>query len=236
MAIATPKNFGLVATQGSGANVAGESELMKKADRYLLITIIIGGTWVFGVFALPFAYLTYVYLNKAQAAGQLTRPWSVTILGAFVMIDASINALGWGMDFLWSNQSVAVQTLWTGYGKLVDGAYYIDYNSTALGGTAFPGEKAIEVWGVLFNYSLRIAACWGFLKMKRWGLQGMIISSWLYIAFWIAYVANMYMDFDARMGVAEWGNAGLWFILIAYAGPFLIMPYLYTVNRELFTD
>jgi hypothetical protein len=85
-------------------------------------------------------------------------------------------------------------------------------------------------------YPMRIAAAWAFIKMKRWGLQMMIVTSWMYVAFWMAYVANLYQDFDARMGASDWGNLGIWFILIVYATPFVILPYLYTVNKELFAD
>lgn len=215
---------------------AGEGELMKKADFYLVLTICIAGTWAFGVLAIPFAFVTYYYMSKAQAAGQLTRPWSVTIIGAFTMIDATVNFTGWGTDMLWSHNTAIMQTVWPGYGKLVDGAYYIDYNATPLGGLSHPSEKTLEYMGVLGMYPMRIAACWGFLKMKRWGLQGMVITSYMYVIWWMAYVVNMYNDFDARMGSSDWGVLGTWFIILPYASPFLIMPYLYTINRELFAD
>jgi hypothetical protein len=99
---------------------------------------VLGGSWAFGVLAIPFAVLTYKYLNKAQKVGQLTRPWAVTIIGAFVLIDSSINFFGWGTDLLWSHNTVLRQTLWPGYGKLVDGGYYIDYNGGPLGGLSNP--------------------------------------------------------------------------------------------------
>jgi hypothetical protein len=216
--------------------VAAEGPLMKKADRWLFATIVLGGSWAFGIFMIPTAIMTCIYLNRAQKAGQLTRPWAVTIIGAFVLIDSSINFFGWGTDLLWSHQTSLMQTLWPGYGKLVDGAYYIDYNGGPMGGLANYSEKTLEVLGVLVMYPLRIASCWAFLKMKRWGLQGMIVTSWIYVAFWFGYVANLYQNFDSRIGASDFGNLGIWFILVVYATPFLIMPYLYTINRDLFAD
>jgi hypothetical protein len=213
-----------------------DGPLMQKADRYLFVTIVLGGSWAFGLFAIPFAVLTWIYMNRAQKAGQLTRPWAVTIIGAFVLIDSSINFFGWGTDLFWSHNTGLMQTLWPGYGKLVDGAYYIDYNSGPFGGLSNYSEKTLEFMGVLVMYPMRIASCWAFIKMKRWGLQGMIITSYIYIAFWVAYLADLYQDFPARMGASDWGNLGIWFILLVYATPVLIMPYLYTVNRELFAD
>jgi hypothetical protein len=72
--------------------------------------------------------------------------------------------------------------------------------------------------------------------MQRWGLQGMIITSWMYVGFWVAYIPNLYQDFDARIGSSDFGNVGIWFILVVYATPFLIMPYLYTIKKEYFRD
>jgi hypothetical protein len=215
---------------------AGESPLMRRGDRYLLVAIIIGGSWAFGVFAIPFMYLAYRYYAKAQRAGQLTRPWSVTIIAAFCLIDSSINFFGWGTDLLWSHNTGLMKTLWPGYGKLFDGAYYIDYNGGPLGGLSNYSEKTLEVFGVLAMYPMRIASCWAFLKMKRWGLQGMVITSYMYIGFWLAYVANEYQDFSGRIGASAWGNLGTWLILVVYATPFVILPYLYTINKDLFAD
>jgi hypothetical protein len=94
---------------------------VRRGDRYLLIAIIIGGSWAFGAFAIPFMYLAYRWYARAQREGTLARPWSVTIIGAFVLIDSSINFFGWGTDLLWSHDTPLMQTLWPGYGKLVDG-------------------------------------------------------------------------------------------------------------------
>jgi hypothetical protein len=129
-----------------------------------------------------------------------------------------------------------METLWPGYGKLVDGAYYIDYNGGPYGGLANNGEKTLEFYGVLVMYPMRIMAAWAFIKMKRWGLQMMIVTSWMYLAFWVAYASNVYADFDGRIGASDFGNIGIWFILAVYATPFIIMPYLYTINREQFAD
>jgi hypothetical protein len=213
-----------------------ETTLMDKADRYLFITIVLGGSWAFGLFAIPFGVLSFIYLSRAQQAGQLTRPWAVTVIGAFVLIDSSINFFGWGTDLFWAHNTTLMQTLWGGYGKLVDGGYYIDYNGGPLGGLSNYSEKTLEFFGVLVMYPMRIAACWAFLKMQRWGLQGMIITSWMYVGFWVAYIPNLYQDFDARMGSSDFGNVGIWFILVVYATPFLIMPYLYTIKKEYFRD
>ncbi len=235
MAIALPRRETRVTSSpppGSG----GESTLMKRADRLLFIGIVLGGSWILGPIAIPFLIGACVLMNRAQKRGELYRPWSVTIIGTFVLIDASVNYFGWGTDLLWSHGTEPMKTLWPGYGKLVDGAYYIDYNAGPYGGLSNNGEKTLEFYGVLVMYPMRIMAAWAFLKMKRWGLQMMIVTSWMYVAFWVAYASNVYADFDARAGASDFGNLGLWFILVVYATPFVIMPFLYTVNREQFAD
>lgn len=222
-------------TEPGGARPSA-SPLMRKGDRYLLIGMIIGGTWAFGIFAIPFMYLAYRSYSRAQKEGTLTRPWSVTIVGAFCLIDACINTFGWGFDLFWANQTTMMETLYSGYGRLIDGAYYIDYNSGPLGGSANPTEKVLQIMCVLVMFPMRIASAWGFLKMKRWALQGMIITSYMYVMFWISYVAAVYEDFPSRFGASQFGTIGAWFVFIVYATPFVVLPYLYTVNRELFAD
>ena len=63
--------------------------------------------------------------------------------------------------------------------------------SSPVGGAAAPGEKAWEVLGIFVVFPMRIAACIGFLQMKRWGHQWMIVTCWTGVLMWIGYVANM---------------------------------------------
>src|SRR5438309_2367576 len=151
------------------AEAGVDNPLMKRADRYLIIGICLAGSWVFGPLSIPFLFVAWRLLNRAQREGQLTRPWAVTILATWCLIDASINFIFWGTDLFMAHDTTLLRTLWSGYAKLFDGAYYIDYNSTALGGTANMSEKAMEFMGVMLVLPMRMAACWGFLKMKRWG-------------------------------------------------------------------
>ena len=220
----------------STGGAAEENPLMKRADRFLLIGIVLGGTWAFGVFSIPFLWIAYRLMSQAQREGRLTRPWAVTIIGTFCLIDASVNFIGWGTDLFMAHDTTLMRTLWPGYGKLVDGAYYIDYNSLAVGGLANLSEKVLQFYGVLVMYPMRMAAAWAFVKMKRWGLQAMVITSFMYVGFWVAYVANLYLAFNARMGASSWGVTGWWIMVIIYASPFVVLPYLYTVNRDLFSD
>ncbi|MGO9032062.1 hypothetical protein [Mycobacterium sp.] len=44
------------------------------------------------------------------------------------MVDAAANFLGWSLD-LWAHDTRIVQWGLTGWGRLADAAYYLDYNS-----------------------------------------------------------------------------------------------------------
>jgi hypothetical protein len=213
-----------------------DNPLMRRADRYLIIGICLAGTWAFGPLSIPFLFVAFKLLHRAQREGKLTRPWAVTILATWCLIDASINFIFWGTDLFMAHDTNLLKTLWSGYAKLFDGAYYIDYNSTALGGTANMSEKAMEFMGVMLVLPMRMAASWGFLKMKRWGLQAMVMTSYMWLALWMTYIFQMYLTFNARQGASLFGITGVWALFIPFATPFVILPYLYTINREHFSD
>ena len=95
-----------------------------------------------------------------------------------------------------------------------------------------PGELAL----ILSVFTMRIAAGIGFLQMKRWGHQWMIITCWMGVVIWIGYVFNMTMFADVRYAGVVFPVIGWWLYDIFYITPFLAIPYLHTVNREIFSD
>jgi hypothetical protein len=105
-----------------------------------------------------------------------------------------------------------------------------------MGGTANPGEKALEVLAMLVVFPLKAAAAWGLLKMKRWGFQWSIIAHWCYLCLWIMYMANMSLQFPLTFGTTDFGVIGLWVVYFPYVGPVVLLPWLHTQNRELWTD
>lgn len=212
------------------------SPLMRRADKWMFVAIVLAGSWVLGPIGFPVLLYALILMNRARKRGELYRPWGITIIVTLTLIDASVNYFAWGLDLLPSHDTPLVQTVWSGYGKLFDGAYYIDYNSASIGGLANISEKTLEVLAIGLLFPLRIVAATALLRMKRWGLQALIISSWMYVGFWIAYVVNLYVVFNARMGASVYGVTGWWAFVLPYAGAFVMLPYLYTVDRELFTE
>lgn len=208
---------------------------MVKADVALLLGAFLAATWLVAFLAIPVMLVGVIYLARAQARGELTRPWTMTLVGLFCLIDAGANA-DWAYDLFFGSHTDTIRTLYGAWGKLVDGAYYVDYNALPLGGVSNPAEKSYQVWGTVAMYPMRIAACVGFLQMKRWGLQAMIVTSFTYMVFWVGYMANALLDFNARAGAAELGNLGLWVALLFYATPFILLPYFFRLDRELFRD
>lgn len=207
-----------------------------KGDKLYLIGCLVCGTWLLGALGAVIIAVAVKMLRQAEKGGAAIRPWSVTIIGGLMLVDASVNYLAWGLDMLPSHDTVLGRTMWINYGLLVDGGYAANYNTTEIGGVAVTAEKGIQFAAVLFVMPLKVAAAWGLLKMKRWGLQWSIVANWLYFCLWAAYVVNMAHQFEVRFGTSDWGVLGFWLVGgLPFLGPVVILPYLHTVNRELWS-
>jgi hypothetical protein len=203
----------------------------RQADKWLIAGSILIGTAALGVFGLPLFLRGVWLLRKAQREGLSVRPMLVTLIGYLVIIDAAINSFGWALDLV-GNHTLLARVLLTGWGNMFDAGYFWHFNELWIGGAAGPGEKAWEVGLILTVFSMRIAAAIGFLQMKRWGHQWMIITCWMGVVIWI----NMTMFADVRYAGVVFPVVGWWLYDIFYITPFLAIPYLHTVNREIFSD
>ncbi|MET0657083.1 MAG: hypothetical protein ABW110_02860, partial [Steroidobacteraceae bacterium] len=162
----------------------------------------------------------------------------ITIVGGLILVDSSVNFLAWGMDMLPAHYTVLGRSLWINYGMIADGAYALYYNNNAvLGGTSNVTEKSIQIACCLLVMPIRIAAAWGLLHMKRWGLQWSILGNWLYFAMWILYCAAQSQQFELRFSTSELGVLGFWLMGgIPFLGPLVLLPFLHTVNRETWSE
>ena len=139
------------------------------------------------------------------------------------------------MDLV-ANHTLINRVLMVGWGNMFDAGYFWHYNELWVGGAAGPGEKAYVAGLILTVFAMRCAAAIGFLQMKRWGQQWMVITCWMGVVIWCAYVFNMTMYADVRYAGVVFPVIGWWLYDIFYITPFLAIPYLHTVNREIFTD
>ena len=180
----------------------------RQADKWLISGGLLIGTAALGIFGLPLFLRGIWLLRKAQRDGLTVRPMLVTLLGYLVIIDAAINTVGWALDLV-ANHTILARILLNGWGAMFDAGYFWHYNELWLGGAAGPGEKAMEVGMILTVFTMRIAAAIGFLQMKRWGHQWMIITCWMGVLIWCVYVFNMTMYADVRFaGVVCQSSAG----------------------------
>jgi hypothetical protein len=207
----------------------------RHADKWLISGSLLIGTAALGVFGLPLFLRGVWLLRRAQHAGFSVRPMIVTLIGYLVIIDAAINTVGWALDLV-ANHSLLARVLLNGWGNMFDAGYFWHYNELWLGGAAGPGEKAMEVGLILTVFTMRIAAAIGFLQMKRWGQQWMVVTCWMGVVIWTTYVFNMTMFADVRYAGVVFPVIGWWLYDIFYITPFLAIPYLHTVNREIFSD
>lgn len=210
--------------------------LAAKGDRLYIIGCIICGTWVLGPIGAVLVLWGIFLLRKAERHGASIRPWAITLVGGFILIDTSVNFFAWGLDLFPAHGTPLGSGLWIDYGRLVDGGYMYDYNSTAVGGVADSGEKSVQICMVLMAMPIKLAAAWGFLRMKQWGLQWTLISYWMYFACWMIYLSNMLLNFPLRFGSSDFGALGFWLLVnVPFLGPLFLLPYLHTVRRDLWT-
>jgi hypothetical protein len=224
-------------TFGSGLDDhADESRLaQREADKWMIAGTILMGTAILGIFGLPLFLRGLSLQRRAQKSGLAVRPIIVTLIGYMVMLDAALNTFGWAIDLL-ANHTFAARIFLPTWGNMFDAGYFWHYNNLPIGGASAPGEKAWEVLGIFVVFPMRIAACIGFLQMKRWGHQWLILTCWTGVLMWVGYVANMTMYADIRFSHVVFPVIGWWVYDIFYITPFVALPYLHTVNREIFTD
>lgn len=207
----------------------------RHADIWLTIGTALMGTFVLGFIGLPI-FLRGVWLQRqAQKAGLSVRPIIVTLIGYLVVLDAFLNSIGWILD-LGASHTLITRVFFTAWGNFVDNGYFWHYNELWIGGSSAPGEKGWEVTLIFTVFPMRVAAAIAFLQMKRWGHQWLTVTCWFGVVIWVGYVVNMTMYADIRFDGTVLPVVGWWLYDIFYITPFLAIPYLHTVNREIFSD
>jgi hypothetical protein len=207
----------------------------RSADKWLIAGALVLGTNAAGIIGLPLFLVGLKKLRDASKAGLSVRPLMVTLVAYLVMVDAGLNLQGWILDLV-GNHTLIYRVLYTAWGNVFDAGYFWHYNQLWIGGASAPGEKSWEVACVLIVFPMRIAAAIAFLQMKRWGYQWMIVTCWFGVVIWTGYVMNMTVFADLRYAGVAFPVIGWWIYNIMYITPFLAIPYLHTVNREIFSD
>ncbi|WP_412457937.1 hypothetical protein [Mycolicibacterium monacense] len=224
-----------MSASGLDEHMAASQRAQRQADKWLISGGLLIGTAALGIFGLPLFLRGVWLLRKAQRDGLSVRPMLVTLLGYLVIIDAAINTVGWALDLV-ANHTILARILLNGWGAMFDAGYFWHYNELWLGGAAGPGEKAMVFGMIVTVFTMRFAAAIGFLQMKRWGHQWMIVTCWMGVLIWCVYVFNMTMFADVRFAGVIFPVVGWWLYDIFYITPFLAIPYLHSVNREIFSD
>jgi hypothetical protein len=207
----------------------------RQADRWLIVGTLVMSTFTVGLFGLPL-FLRGLWLQRrAQQSGLSMRPLMVTLIGYSLLLDGAANTIGWCNDLI-ANHSLLTRVLLTTWGNFMDGGYFWHYNELGLGGSGAPGEKAWQI-GLIFSlFTMRMAACIGFLQMKRWGHQWLIVGCWFSLVYSIGYITNMTIYGDIRYAGTAFPVIAWWIYNVIWLAPFLAIPYLHTVDREIFSD
>ena len=123
-----------------------------------------------------------------------------------------------------ANHSLIVRTFIMGTGLVFDAGYFWQYNTLLVGGASGTKEIAIKVANGVVLFPMRIAAAWGFLNMKRWGLQWMIVTCWMGVYAWVAYMWNITTYSEMRLRRRIWPPVwGWWLYNLWYVtAPFIV--------------
>lgn len=220
---------------GYDAHQESSKSAQTRADKWMIGGTLLMGTGVLGLIGFPL-FLRGLQLQIAAAkAGLSVRPVMVTLIGYLVIIDSALNSISWTLD-LFANHSLINRVMTAGWGAIFDGGYFWHYNELRVGGAGAPGEKGWEISLILGLFCPRLAAGIAFLQMKRWGQQWLVVTCWMGLIVWIGYNLNMTFYADVRYANITFPVWGWWLYDIFYITPFLAIPYLHTVNREIFTD
>jgi hypothetical protein len=167
---------------------------------------------------------------RAKSSGEFVRPAAVTLFGIFAMVDAAANFIGWSLD-LWAHDTRVVQWGLTGWGRLADAAYYLDYNSLWAGGSAAAGEKSWES-----------SASWASSRPGWWRPTASSSSSGgipvddhhqLGLRHALAGLHRQYGgELPRALRIKRLGVTGWWVFDIWYMTPFLTLPWLYALDRR----
>lgn len=226
-------------SMGPGAALDNHHEISRqaqwRADKWMILGTVFMGTAIFGLIGLPLFAYGLMLQSRAAKSGLSVRPMIVTLIGYLVIIDAALNSFGWSLDMI-ANHTLLARVFLMGWGNLFDAGYYWHYNELWIGGASALGEKAWEIALLPIVFCMRMAAGIAFLQMKRWGHQWLIITCWFGVVIWTGYVANMTIFADLRFTGVVFPVVGWWLYDIFYITPFLAIPYLHTVNREIFSD
>jgi hypothetical protein len=237
---ANPQRLGSTAAFGRGPNAYDDHQersrqVQWQADKWLMAGSFFMGTAILGLIGLPLFLRGLVLQIRAHKAGLSIRPTIVTLIGYLVIIDSALNSFGWALDLM-ANHTLLARVFLMSWGNMFDAGYFWHYNELWIGGASAPGEKAFEIALLPIVFCMRMAAAIGFLQMKRWGQQWLIVTCWFGVVIWVGYVANMTIFADLRYAGVVFPVIGWWLYDIFYITPFLAIPYLHTVNREIFTD
>ena len=83
---------------GYDVHEADSKQAQRRADKWMIIGTLFMGTGVLGIIGLPLFFRGLLLQMQAAKAGLSVRPLIITLIGYLVIIDSSLNSLGWAMD------------------------------------------------------------------------------------------------------------------------------------------
>ncbi len=206
-----------------------------RADRYMLIGAVLSGLPGPSLVGLPLL-LYGLYLEYTRvSAGQAKRPLVLTALATWGLANGVLNLFAASM-VLFAHDHWVFKAAAQYFGTHVDYRWWIwGYNSAAWGGVADQFETTYNIWNLIFFFPMYVVANYGFFRMKKWGYTWCLISSWIFVWAWFIYVTYQTVGGNKNYLDTTYPIWGWWVMNGPYLTPFFAIPYLHTVNKEIFT-
>ena len=205
-----------------------------KADKYMLIGTILIGMVIPGPIGLILIFYGMYLEHKDRKHGKAVRPAVITALSIWGMTNGLINLFG-AHTQLFAYDDAFLKPIIHWYGTFIDHRYWAyGYNTAPWGGVADPFETDTNITNAFFIHPIFTVAFYGLFRMKRWGYRWALIISWVYAYHWIFYLCHHTLSGNVNVlnaGYPIWG----WMIMnYPYLTQFFAIPYLHTVDKDIF--
>src|ERR1700728_3387304 len=111
----SPTSEAVIQSKADAEELAEAQAMAQRGDRYFIVGCIVCGTWLLGPIGVIILAYGMLLMRRAERQGATIRPWAITLIGGFILVDTSVNFFAWGFDLFPAHDSVLGRSLWMGY-------------------------------------------------------------------------------------------------------------------------
>lgn len=205
-----------------------------KADRYMLIGILLSGLVVTLPIGLPMVFYGLHLESRRCREEKSKRPLALAALALWGILNGLVNLYACS-TILFASDNWFVKKSFEYYGTMIDLRYWAyGFNTAAWPGPAERFEMDLYIVGMGLFFPMYTVANYGLFQLKKWGYTWAVISAWIGIFFTFFYVTDHTLAGNKNILEVSAPIWGWWIMNGAYLTPFFAVPYLQTMNREVF--